>query len=137
MFYEPNIQKGSLYYYSSGFYLQTRKAKTLYSVINSLIIMYQDSIKKVRMVLNDSGKRLNRLSRVADFCYRTFRITQAFKLLLHAVLSIKYVNFAVTCNQLENLALKRLLQNSAILGQYFINYTYQYITQCTYFVSMQ
>ena len=94
---------------SSGFYLQTRKAKTLYSVINSLIIKYQDSIKKVRMVLNDSGKRLNRLSRVADFCYRTFRITQAFKLLLHAVLSIEYVNFAVTCNQFENLALKRLL----------------------------
>ena len=90
---------------SSGFYLDSN----IYSVINSLIIKYQDSIKKVRMVLNDSGKRLNRLSRVADFCYRTFRITQAFKLLLHAVLSIEYVNFAVTCNQFENLVLKRLL----------------------------
>ena len=90
---------------SSGFYLQTRKAKTLCSVI----IKYQDSIKKVRMALNDSGKRRNRLSRVADFCYRTFRISQAFKLLLHAVWYIEYVNFAVTCNQIENLASKRLL----------------------------
>lgn len=95
--------------------------------------MYQDSIKKVRMVLNESGKRLNRLSRVADFCYRTFRITQAFKLLLHAVLSIEYVNFAVTCNQFENLALKR----PAIELGYFRIVLYQYITQCTYFVSMQ